>query len=1595
MTSRAIGERVDEWRRWLGALRCLVGVLVFAMIGPAGAPPCCTAEENQAEESTEDADADGEEPAEPQESGVFLPTDRFRERQLDRARRLVADARWSDAATLCDEILAAERDVFVRRAAAGGGDRGSWISIKAETSRLIGTLPAAGRDAYELQFRARAERQLADAVAAGDVAAIAAVASRWFNTSAGRRAALLAALGDLESSRPLAAAAWLDRLASAPQAAALEPTLSVMRAVAWHRAGDGGRAAGLLEAGGANLRGELRIGGRVLVPSFQRGEAVAWLRGLLGGDAAAATGPGDDWRQPRGDASRNALVAASRPLLVPRYRVPLSRHPEETRLLEKRRRTFADQEMPLFPAGMPLAVDGTILAHTPLGLLAIDFETGKRIWMQPGHVGTADAAFADADADEGGDTGLSGGLARAFDDATSGTLSSDGRLVFAIDSHPDSVTALAPGNAAFGIAQPRADGWQGGNTLSAYDIAHRGSLRWRLPKHDGGLPAGAAASKTWFAGPPLVVGDQLFVMVEEKSEIRLDVLDAADGALRWSQPLAELDETQAIRARDAVARRLAGLTPALGDGVLVCPIGAGSVVAIDLASRTLLWAYGYSVRAGDADGEPLAGVRQFGLPRGMRGAPRGDGTTGGTESGDRWCNDSPIIAAGRVLLAPYDSEELHCLDLRGGDVRWREPRRGRLVHVAGIAGGRAVVVARRDVEAFDMETGKRVWRRELGRGVGPSGRGILTADRLFLPLDTPEVVEIDLADGAVAGRSPARGNAVPGNLVVYRGEVISQSADSLDVFHQAADLESRVETAERADPQDVWAGQWRGHLAIDRGDVRAGLERLLAAGGTAGSRLAPHTLAASFIRALERDFDAAAPAWTASRRSGDPQAAPSRAVARAAVDGFLARGRAAEAWEGCRDLLVREPSADAEEVARDSRDPGLHLTEDRWLRGRLRDLCGIASPELRAAIDADATAAVAAAEADPDPVRAARRLGGLVARLGDLPQGMAARSALAARLDPLVQAAGTDRSTAVRGLAVRKDFLLLELAAGGDAGQRETAANAMASVRTAGSAMVATDPDVAWPLGRVVPARPTAGQRKRGTDDSRTRTMPLPVADAGSFLPGLGVAADLQHQRLLFTDGCGRLVGRSESLDPEGRGNVGFNQFLGLDGAEAAAVGRVVYAWNGGRVSAWELGGRGRVQRRLWTAGEQRPATTPIGRLRPAPGGRIARNGSVPLGMRINEPEGPPTAASLWGRATTAGVPIYTSRSLAVHDPVDGSVVWERHRLPAAVELIADAAHVCVGTADGRPSPVLAMADGRIVHDVALPDRRQRLHVSGCRVLSIVPGSADAIAATVQLELLDVTTRQTTVVAECSGSARATTAGPGRVAVLDPGGELLVIDLPSASVAFRTRLAEMPERCDAVHVMPWRDRLLVFVGRQEGISEGSDGDRRMVSPLQQQLVAGHDAQPSSFTIWAVDSSSGAPLWDAPATVARHYLHSDQPADLPVLLFCRQFQQPDSEGARLDILCLDVRTGHAVFQKDGMQVQPHMLFGCDLVGDPDRHLISVRQHGGELRQMDLEFTGVAGPPQPPYRAASRVRRSAGPLEWLERWLEPVLGLPRQP
>lgn len=1440
------------------AAACFVPALSFAMQGG-----------NVFGIEAPDAPSDGSAQAEP---SVFLMTDRGRERLLDRAQRLAADERWSDAAAACDEILADDRDAFIDSVTG----RASAGSLRTQASSMVASFPRPGREAYQLLFRARAEKRLAEAIATDDHEGIVAVARRWFGTPAGRQAAMITAIEAIEGGQPLAAATWLDRVAASEGGAEFEPSLSAMQSLVQKHADDR--------------------------------------------PAADENPSGQDWLQARGSPARNTIVQASKPLLVPRYRVPLVRHPDEAKRLERQRQAAADAGGPLIPAGTVLAAGEFLVVHTPLGILAVNFETGKRIWLE--------SAVAAPEPDEG--VGDARGFSdRIFDDATSGTLASDGRLVFAVETPPEALVATEPmiGGFGFGRGGDRPTSWSGGNTLSAYSIA-TGTVQWRLPEHAPVDEGDDAESTVWFLGAPLVAESDIYILAEQGGEVRLECRATEDGRVRWQQPLVSYDENETIMNPQARGRMLAGLTPALADGVLVCPLGAGCVVAFDTTTRSLLWAHHYARAPAAEDGQGRGVVRPLGEP-------------------------CPVTADGLVLLSPYDGTGLMCLRLRDGTPTWPAPKRGRL-RLAGVVANRAIVVGDASVEALDMATGTRVWRLPLAEVGRPSGRGVLTRQSLLLPLDTPEVIEVGLADGRIKGRSPARGGGVPGNLVAHRGELISRGVDTLDVFHQETALESRIQTALMAKPASPWAAYWGGQLAIERGDVAEGLELVARALASPSLRLPPGGLSDTVVRALHRDFAAAA-AWQEGR--GDDGITP--AVSRMLMDGFLKGRDSPRAWAAGRRLLDA-PGGVEESGARDPADPWLVITPDRWIRGRLARLIAQADEPLRGQIDEACRNIVASALALPESPSSQRTIDALAERLGNLP------AAEPLRLHHAAETGGI----ASRQRAVRVSLAALALGP------------PVASPKDAEAA-----DDSAWPLGRVVR---TIGARSTRQAD---RSHPLPLAIAGAGVPGtLAVQAilDGSKRQLVVTDRFGRPIGGPFPV--EGVGQELLMPWANRTSAvEAAVVGRALYVRTRKELVAYDLEaapGRGRG---LWRRAEYASAgdLASDARWPGGVGGRVARDGGVPLGMRISEPEESPRGDGRGLLALPQCLVVPGPRSLALLDPASGRLLWERQRLPPGLEWTVGRDVLCGLTVDGHSSVVLAADDGQLLHTFDVPHRRQRLVTRGPSVVTIrsiddLPGRFTA--RRVRLDLVDPAARTIRSLGEFSGDARAAEAGPGRLAVMEPGGELTLIDLDAASIAFQVNLPEAPRQFARLVIQTCPDRYLVFTGSPD------DGDDAVdISPLQQLMLSSPAAAAMSGRLWAIDRMDGKTLWPVPAIIDRHCLHTGQPPDLPVVTFCRLIRGPGERAPTwLSLLVLDKRTGHAVLDDDRIAVQGHSFLGCDIRGDPDNHTITIAEHGSGPTNLSLRFTGNPVAPQPPYRGGGRhsaVRR-LGSLDGLGAPLEPA-------
>jgi outer membrane protein assembly factor BamB len=771
-------------------------------VGPAAAPLCAQLFQFLRRPATKPAgaEADADEPVE----NTFPAPDRATLQQLSRAREALREGRYGEAIEGLSDLLAADEDHFFKP------DRNAptYRSLKSEARRLIGQMPREGRDLYEIRAGAGARAMLQQAIASGDAAALAKVSVQYFHTQAGYEATFLLGLHHLDHGSPLAGVLTLKRLLEAPEAAdRFEPALSLAAAACALQAGMPDDAADTLAA----LRRRhpqlaLTIGGRE-AEWFFAGEAAAWLGRLAGPLRETPAAATDQWTMHRGDPARNAAMRGGAPLFSLKWRVPLSDGSKADDVLSRLARNYREHGAIIVPSLHPLALDDLVLMRTRKTLVAVEFETGKQLWEIP-----VDDPLDLLDA-RSRTQAFRQGLAwpmqlgqRLWDDAAYGTFASDGRLVFTLEDLDVGAGNQQRANMiVFGPGGNRSEAAGHGpcNRLAAFNIATQGKLVWQL-----GGPGGPQALRqpdTFFLGPPLPLRGQLYVLAEVRDEIRLLALEASSGNLLWSQQLTMVEQN----ISQDLLRRLAGLSPSYANGILVCPTGANSVVAVDLATHALLWGYRFNpgVR-GDFNRRQQIIMLQNG------------NYAANSPLVSRWLDSTATLCAGRALLTPPEADALFCLNLADGQPAWEPVPRGDDLYVACVHRGAIVLAGAHEVHAIRLADGKPAWngrKVSLPDGAAVSGRGFYSGNRYYLPTSNAEVLAIDLDRGAQVQAFKSRKGDVPGNLVCYRGKIISQGLDGVDAFYQADALAEEIRQRLAANPDDAEARARHGEMLLEEG----------------------------------------------------------------------------------------------------------------------------------------------------------------------------------------------------------------------------------------------------------------------------------------------------------------------------------------------------------------------------------------------------------------------------------------------------------------------------------------------------------------------------------------------------------------------------------------------------------------------------------------------------------------------------------------------------------------------------------------------------------------------------------------------------------
>ena len=890
-----------------------------------------------------------------EDGDVFLPSDRTLLRGIATARERISQGEYTQAIRFLNDVLGQEEDSFEASGAqtdpkpATRPNRPQYTGLKETARHMIRNLPPAGRAAYELAYRAHAQRLLQGAIQSGSIDQLARIARQYFYTPAGYEATYLYAQNETDHGRHLAAALAYRQLLDTPEAARrFQPQLSILSALSWLAAGNRSRAEESLiqlkrlEARKPQRAQTIRIAGQRYplfgpeglfddatiasksaadefsgsgTPGNGAVDPLVRLCKIVGAPTVTRRPLERQWLTLHGNEARNGQTEGGLPHLCVRWKVRLLGHPKLEALCDTLTAEIAKNGKPSAVAASPLAVGNTIITRSANQLIAVDFKTGKLVWAagEP-HLQSWEQQLRSAAMDPEGQEEIADPTRsfaqRIWEDRLLGVISSDGKRVFAIDHltspQPDRIQRWqvrglpGGGGSQSNLTLPGTT-----NRLSAYDLKTEGRLVWEVD----GQTAKGELQGAFFLGAPLSVGQSIYSLAEIKSAIYLVAMAGSSGQLQWRQKLVSLEASIFMD----LTRRLHASMPSYDAGILVCPTGAGVVVGVDLAKRSLAWAYRY-----DHLQQPQRAFHRL----------LGETDTGSPGNHEHWVDSSPILAAGRVLLTPPESKYLHCLDLATGKFLWKKKRRPyhTLACVAAVQShhpaepdGREMVLlllGNRQATALQLRDGNPAWDRTVlsfPRGVQPAGTGFQSHGRYYLPLTSTEVIAIDLAQGTIASRTSSRDGQVLGNLICHQGTVLSQSGRSLDRFDQVEVLRKRAAERLAVDPNHVESLRVLGEIAYNGRQLDKAIRLLLRA-----HRLAPddvltgEVLSGCLMTALDEDFAGYREYLGLLSKLIAGSSSNRLQLLRIQADGLLSLGELLKSFEVC--LQIFQEANDPEEM---------------------------------------------------------------------------------------------------------------------------------------------------------------------------------------------------------------------------------------------------------------------------------------------------------------------------------------------------------------------------------------------------------------------------------------------------------------------------------------------------------------------------------------------------------------------------------------------------------------------------------------------------------------------------------------------------------
>ncbi len=695
--------------------------------------------------------------------------------------------------------------------------------------RWVEQQPEEVLNAYEVQYGPAASNLLKQFQKTGNRQALLQIVQKYLHTKAGTSAAYRLACLEFDEGRFLAAAVNFERLSDLSHTPSdIEPWIAIKSAYCWMKLGQPKKAERIIQQyEQRNPDKPIPIAGQPktilqIVESFSR--QISNRSDRLSPANTDTSSNRFDWPMFRRSARRDKLNSQFSPLPAVKWKTDLTNHllpedlPQKNLIGEMLVKIFTELESDKYttlPAWNPIIIDRHIIASGFGTVAAFSLDDGRLLWKSSTHDHVLEYLQSEELLTKLTIRGA-GGLGnyeqyliqQIAADLTTGTVSSDGKRVFAIRECGivnGSSRGILQAVDSLSIVPNQA------NRLCAFDL-NSGRILWEV----GGLFGGQSQeySGHFFLGPPVIVNSNAYLLSESGGQVLLSQIDTNTGQALWMQPLA-LPEAEILLDGP---RRLAGSSPVFLDPFLICATNAGTVIAIDLEAKELRWIYSYKQNGNQQSEFSPFNARQARSAHSLRPV-----SLSNMVYGSRWQDFVPVVAGNRLLLTPVDSDDLFCLDLLTGKLLWSEIRRDGL-YIDVVNQEDVLIIGKRTLRSLNIKTGISNWPRSVS--IAPaSGRGVLRGSIYQLPTLNDGLHSYDTQTGTLLATTETS-TFLPGNLIVTDDQLITIRNGQLIALQPLHRVREDIKQKLQSNPQNAATLSQLGQLELHLGNIQNGLSLL-------------------------------------------------------------------------------------------------------------------------------------------------------------------------------------------------------------------------------------------------------------------------------------------------------------------------------------------------------------------------------------------------------------------------------------------------------------------------------------------------------------------------------------------------------------------------------------------------------------------------------------------------------------------------------------------------------------------------------------------------------------------------------------------------